>query len=56
MTLLFDKLSGYNNKKFCYEFIAARSAYNKGKMTYEEVFQALKSVYRTEHAAGTWAM
>jgi hypothetical protein len=55
MTLLSDKCSRYNNKMFCYEFIAARSAYNKGKMTHDEVFEALKSVYRTEQAAGTWA-
>jgi hypothetical protein len=55
MTLLFNKLSGYNNEMFCYEFIAARSAYNKGKMTHDEVFEALKLVYRTEQAAGTWA-
>ncbi len=54
MTLLFDKLSGYNNKMFRYEFIAARSAYNKGKMTHDKVFKALKLVYRTEQAAGTW--
>ncbi len=38
MTLLFDKLSGYNNKMFRYKFIAAHSAYNKGKMTHDEVF------------------
>ena len=31
MMLLFDKLSGYNNEMFCYEFIAACSAYNKGE-------------------------
>jgi hypothetical protein len=55
MTLLFDKLSGYNNNFFCYEFIAARSAYNKGKMTHDKVFETLKLVYRTEQAAGTWA-
>jgi hypothetical protein len=55
MMLLFDKLSGYNNKMFCYEFIAACSAYNKGKMTHGEVFEALKLVYRMEQAAGTWA-
>ncbi len=55
MTLLFDKLTGYNNKIFHYEFIAARSADNKGKMTQDEVFEALKSVYRTEQAASTWA-
>ncbi len=55
MTLLFDNHSGYNNKMFCYEFIAARSAYNKGKMTYDKVFEALKLVYRTEQAARTWA-
>ncbi len=40
---------------FCYEFIAARSAYNKGKMTRDEVFEALKLVYRMEQAAGIWA-
>jgi hypothetical protein len=55
MMLLFDKLSGYNNKMFCYEFIAARSTYNKGKMTHDKVFEALKLVYRTEQTAGTWA-
>jgi hypothetical protein len=55
MTLLFDKLSGYNNKMFCYKFIAARSAYNKGKITHDKVFEALKLVYRMEQAAGTWA-
>jgi hypothetical protein len=55
MTLLFNKLSGYNNKMFCYKFIAAHSAYNKGKMTLDEVFEVLKSVSRTEQAAGTWA-
>ncbi len=54
MTLLFDKLYRYNNKMFCYEFIAARSAYNKGKMTHGKVFEALKLVYRMEQAAGTW--
>jgi hypothetical protein len=26
MTLLFDKLSRYNNERFCYKFIAAHSA------------------------------
>jgi hypothetical protein len=31
MTLLFDKLSGYNNKMFHYKFIAACSTYNKGR-------------------------
>jgi hypothetical protein len=55
LMLLFDKLPGYNNKKFCYKFIAAHSTYNKGKMTHDEVFEALKMVYRTEQAAGTWA-
>ncbi len=55
MTLLFNKLSGYNNKMFRYEFIAARSAYNKGKMTHDEVFEALKLAYRMEQATGTWA-
>jgi hypothetical protein len=55
MTLLFDRLSRYNNKMFCYKFIAALSTYNKGKMTYDEVFEALKLVYRMEQAAGTWA-
>ncbi len=53
--LLFNKLSGYNNNFFCYEFIAARSAYNKEKMTHDKVVEALKLVYRTEQAAGTWA-
>jgi hypothetical protein len=55
MMLLFDKFSGYNNEFFCYEFIAACSAYNKGKMTQDEVFEALKTVHKTEQAAGTWA-
>jgi hypothetical protein len=55
MTLLFDKFSGYNNEMFCYVFIATRSAYHKGKMTQDEVFEALKMVYKTEQAAGTWA-
>jgi hypothetical protein len=36
MTLLFHKLSGYNNKMFCYDFIAARSAYTKGKITHSQ--------------------
>ena len=40
---------------FCYKFIAACSTYNKGKMTHDEVFEALKLIYRTEQAAGTWA-
>ncbi len=40
---------------FCYKFIAARSTYNKGKMTQDEVVEALKMVYKTEQAAGTWA-
>jgi hypothetical protein len=44
MILLFDKLSGYNNEMFCYEFIAAHSPFNKGKMTQDEVFEALKLV------------
>ncbi len=55
MMLIFDKLSGYSNEMFCYEFIAACSAYNKGKMTHDKIFEALKSVCRTEQAAGTWA-
>jgi hypothetical protein len=55
MMLLFNKLSRYNNKMFHYKFIAARSAYNKGKMTNDEVFEALKLVYRTKQATGTWA-
>jgi hypothetical protein len=55
ITLLFDKLSGYNNEMFCYKFIAACSANNKGKMAQDEVFEALKLVYRMEQAAGTWA-
>jgi hypothetical protein len=55
MMLLFNKLSGYNNEMFCYEFIAAHSAYNKGKMTHDKVFEALKLVYRTKQATGTWA-
>jgi hypothetical protein len=53
MMLLFDELSGYINKMFCYKFIAACSAYNKGKMTHDKVFEALKLVYRTEQASGT---
>ncbi len=41
---------------FCYKFIAARPAYNKGKMTHDDkVFAALKLVYRMEEAASTWA-
>jgi hypothetical protein len=54
MTLLFDKLSSYNNEMFCYKFIEAHSTYKKEKMTKDEVFEALKLVYRTEQAAGTW--
>jgi hypothetical protein len=54
MTLLFDKLSGYNNEMFCHKFIAAHCAYNKGKMTHDEVFEAPKLVYRTKQATGTW--
>ncbi len=54
MMLLFDKFSRYTNKMFCYKFIAACSAYNKGKMT-QKFFEALKLVYRTEQASGTWA-
>jgi hypothetical protein len=42
MMLLFNKLSGYNNKMFCDKFITACSAYNKGEMTHDEVFEALK--------------
>ncbi len=41
MTLLFDKLSRCNNEMFCYKFIAAHSAFNTGKMTHDEVFEAL---------------
>ncbi len=55
MKLLFDTLSGYNKDIYCYELIAACSAYNKGKMTQDEVFEALKMVYKMEQAAGTWA-
>ncbi len=56
MTLLFfDKFSGYNNEMFCYKFIATRSTYNKGKMTQDEVFEALKTVYKIKQATGTWA-
>jgi hypothetical protein len=55
MTLLFDEVFGNNNKMFCYEFIAARSAYNKRKMTHDKVFEALKLVYTMEQAAGSWA-
>jgi hypothetical protein len=54
MTMIFDKLSGCNNQMVHYEFIAARSAYNKGKMTQDEVFEALKRVYKIKQAAGTW--
>jgi hypothetical protein len=43
MTLLFNKFSGYNNEMFCYNFIATRSTYNNGKMTQDEVFEALPS-------------
>ena len=38
-----------------YEFISSRSNYNKGAMTMEEVFEALKTVYKSEQAAGTWS-
>ncbi len=55
MTIIFDKLSRYNSKMFCYKFIAVRSAYNKEMMTHDKVFEALKLVYRTEQADGTWA-
>jgi hypothetical protein len=55
MTPLFDKFSGYNNEMYCYEFIATCSTYNKGKMIQDEVFEALKMVYKIEQAAGTWA-
>jgi hypothetical protein len=55
MMLLFDKLSCYNNEMFCYEFITARSTYNNEKINKDEVFEALKLVYRMEQAAGTWA-
>jgi hypothetical protein len=55
MILLFDKLSDYHNEIFPYEFIATCSTYNKVKMTQDEVFEALKLVYRTEQVAGTWA-
>ncbi len=55
MVLLFSKLLGYNNEMFRFKFIVACSAYNKGKMTQDEVFEALKLVSRTEQAAGTWA-
>jgi hypothetical protein len=41
--------------KFLYKFIAACSTYNKGKMTQDEVFEALKLVYRREQATGTCA-
>jgi hypothetical protein len=37
---------------FCYKFIAACSTYNKGKMTQNKVFEALKLLYRTEQATG----
>jgi hypothetical protein len=55
MALLFDKFSSYNNDMFCYEFIATCSTYNNGKMTQDKVFEALKTVYKREQAAGTWA-
>jgi hypothetical protein len=54
MTLLFDKLPWYNNEIFCYKFIAVCFAYKKGKMTHDEVFEALNVVCRTEQATGTW--
>ena len=38
-----------------YEFIPSRSNYNKGAMTMEEVFEALKTVYKSEQATGTWS-
>jgi hypothetical protein len=40
---------------FRYEFISSRSNYNKGAMTMQEVFEALKTVYKSEQAAGTWS-
>ena len=55
MTMFFDKLSGYNNKMFCYEFISSRTNYNKGEITMQEVFEALKTVNRTDQAAGIWS-
>ncbi len=55
MTLFFNKLSNYNNKMCHYKFISSRSNYNKGAMTMEEVFEALKTVYKSEQAAGTWS-
>jgi hypothetical protein len=44
MMLLYNKLSGYNNEMFRYKFIAACSTYNKGEMTHDNVFEALKLV------------
>jgi hypothetical protein len=55
MTLFFTKLSTYNNEMFCYQFISSCSNYNKGAMTMQEVFEALKMVYKSEQAAGTWS-
>ncbi len=55
MTLFFNKLSDYNNKMICYEFISSRSNYNKGVMTMQEVFEALKMVYKSGQATGTWS-
>ncbi len=40
---------------FCCEFIAARSTYNEGKMTQDDIFEALKTAYKTKQAAGTCA-
>jgi hypothetical protein len=55
MTLFFTMLSNYNNGMFCYEFISSCSNYNKEAMTMQEVFEALKTVYKSEQAAGTWS-
>jgi hypothetical protein len=55
MTLFFTKLSNYNNEMFRYEFISSRPNYNKGAMTMQEVFEALKTDYKLEQAAGTWS-
>ncbi len=48
MTLFFNKMSNYNNDMFCYEFISSCTNNNKGAMTMKEVFEALKTVYKSE--------
>ncbi len=55
MTLFFNKLSNYNSEMFHYEFISSRSNFNKRVMTMQEVFEALKTVYKLEQATGTWS-